>query len=131
MDLTRYEGDSGSAIPAAVKELKAAYTNAAYLTKRLQTLELLEGFGKNAWLVGNSQLEDVLREVERELVGTREEVEGVNRERKGAQEGRKGELEGLEQAWRAGVRGGLDVLVANRGVEERIKEALREGVRGK
>ncbi|KAL2051962.1 hypothetical protein ABVK25_007877 [Lepraria finkii] len=91
IDLSRYEATpslDADTDPAQAREtLEAAYTNASYLTLRLQALELLEKFGKNAWLIGNSQLEDILRDMEKELVETRGRVEGVNRERKGAQEG--------------------------------------------
>ena len=73
---------------------------------------MLDKYGKNAWLLGNSQLEDILRDEERMLVQTREMVEGVNRERKAAQEGRRAELEGGEEAWREGVRGRVEVEVA-------------------
>lgn len=124
VDLRRYEGASEE--PTTAESLRAAYTNASYLSKRLEALELLESFGKNAWLVGNSQLEDILRDVERELVEAKEGVEAVNRERKQAQEGSKGELEGGERAWRDGVRGTIEASVAVRGLEDRIRETLRE-----
>ena len=112
---------------AKVAELKQAYANAEYLRQRLQALELLEGFGKNAWLVGNSQLEGVVGGVERELVGVRGEVEGVNRERREGQEGGRGGLEGGEREWRGGVGGVVRAGVAVRGVEGEVREALRKG----
>ena len=129
IDLSRYEGATED--PATAESLKAAYTNVAYLTKRLEALDLLESFGKNAWLIGNSQLEDVLREVERELVEAREDVEVVNRERKQMQEGGKGELEGGDSAWKDGVRGTIEASVAVQGLAERIRETLREQVRAR
>lgn len=88
-------------------------------------MELLEQFGKNAWLVANGQLEDILRGVEKELVETREAMTEVNRERKRKQEGRRGELEGGERAWREGVGGLVEVQVATRDVERRWRERLR------
>ncbi|KAL9129792.1 MAG: hypothetical protein Q9175_007194, partial [Cornicularia normoerica] len=66
IDLDRYEPSTETPIPDA-SALKAAYTNSSYLTLRLQGLELLERFGKNAWLVANDQLESILRGVEKEL----------------------------------------------------------------
>ena len=73
----------------------------------------------------NSQLEDVLREYERELVETKEAVTAVNRERKGVQEGARGEVEGLERSWREGVRRVLEVEVGVMGLEREVRGALR------
>ena len=126
IDLTRYEANTEtSSLDASA--LKAAYTNSSYLTLRLQALELLEHFGKNAWLVANDQLETILREVEKELVETREATTEVNRERKRAQEGRRGELEGGERTWREAVGSLVEVQVATAQVEGRWREKLRTG----
>ena len=46
--------------------LRQAYAAATYLSSRRQHLALLESHGKNAWLVGNWQLEAELRALERE-----------------------------------------------------------------
>ena len=124
IDVDRYEANIG-APTADAAALKAAYTNSSYLTLRLQALELLEQFGKNAWLVANDQLESMLREVEKELVETREATTETNRKRKKAQEGRRGELEGGERAWREGVGALVDVQVATGEVEGRWREKLR------
>lgn len=123
IDLDRYEATEAPTPDASA--LKAAYTNSSYLTLRLQALELLEQFGKNAWLVANDQLESILRKVEKELVETREATTEVNRERKRAQEGRRGELEGDERAWRQGVGGLVEVQVATGELERRWRERLR------
>ena len=85
----------------------------------------MEQFGKNAWLVANDQLESILREVEKELVETREATTEINRERKRAKEGKRGDLEGSERAWRAGVGGLVDVQGATREVERKWREKLR------
>lgn len=70
--------------------------------------------GKNAWLIGNAQLEEYLLALEREVVGVREGIEGVNRERKEMQvgdeigSGKVGEgmeVRRLEEEWRSGVGG--------------------------
>lgn len=131
IDLSRYEAHTGTdtASPNA-SDLKAAYVNSSYLSLRLQALELLEQFGKNAWLVANEQLEGILRGVEKELVEVREAAVGVNRERKGVQEGRRGELEGGERGWRDGVGGLVEVQVAIGEVERRWRERLRGGEGG-
>lgn len=86
--------------------------------------------GKNAWLVGNAQLEDLLRGVEKELVETRESAEAVNRERKGRQEAGRGEMEGLEEGWRRGVGRVVEVEVEVGRVEGRRREVLRGGDKG-
>ncbi|KAL8884171.1 MAG: hypothetical protein Q9192_006911, partial [Flavoplaca navasiana] len=106
IDLSRYELDSpdlSSSPPSTSTQdiqqnrLQEAYTSSTYLHSRAQHLALLDRYGKNAWLVGNSQLEDLLRRTEKELAGTREEVERVNAGRKRVQEGAKGEMEGETQ----------------------------------
>lgn len=86
---------------------------------------MLDAYGKNAWLVGNAQLEDLLRAVERELVGVREEVEATNRERKRLQEDGRRALEGAEERWRSGVGGLVEVLVAGKELEEKVRRRLR------
>ena len=85
----------------------------------------MEQFGKNAWLVANDQLESILREVEKELVETREATTEINRERKRAQEAKRGELEGSDRAWRAGVGGLVEVQVATEEVDGKWRERLR------
>lgn len=75
----------------------------------------------------NSQLEDILRGLEKEVVETREAVEGVNRERKREQEGRREEIERGEREWREGVGRVLEVEAGVLGVEVEIKEAMRGG----
>ncbi|KAL8783409.1 MAG: hypothetical protein Q9195_009398, partial [Heterodermia aff. obscurata] len=109
--------------------LREALISAFYLSNRQQTLELLERFGKNSWLVHNRVLEDELRAVEQELVRCREETQGVNRGRKALQTGRKGEVEGLEAEWRRGVGRVVDVGVGLGEVERERVGVLREGVR--
>ena len=81
--------------------------------------------------MGNAQLEDVLRGVEREVVECRGRVEEVNRERRGAQEGGKGRLEGGERVWREEVGRALEAEVAAGEVEAEWRRVLREGGRGR
>ncbi|KAL9639838.1 MAG: hypothetical protein Q9204_000944 [Flavoplaca sp. TL-2023a] len=135
IDLSRYELDSSnpSSPPSTStpdlqqKNLQEAYTSSTYLHSRAQHLALLDKYGKNAWLVGNSQLEDLLRRTEKELAETREEVERVNGERKRVQEGAKGEMEGLERGWREGVGKVVEVEIAVADLEGRRMRVLREG----
>merc|ERR1712093_739654 len=95
--------------------LRNAYTSQSYLSGRLTNLALLEKYGKNAWLEGNRQLEDVLRALEREL------------EEKRAQEEVGGEIKGLEETWKRDVGRVLETEVAAEGVRREILERRREG----
>lgn len=106
------------------KRMHEAYVVSEYLRQRLQNLSLLDEFGKNAWIVGNARLEDILRGVEGELVKTREEVERVNRERKVFQERGRREMEGLERSWKEGVGRAVEVEAAVKMVEKEIRERL-------
>lgn len=75
--------------------------------------------------MGNSQLEDVLRGLEKELVETKRRTEEVNRERKAAQEGGRVVMEGSEIAWREGVGRVVEVQLGTSEAEERWREGLR------
>lgn len=79
--------------------------------------------------MGNAQLEDILRGLERELEERKKEVDLVVVERKGAQEGVGGELVGYEEAWKRGVGQVLETEVAAEGVRRMILERRREGAR--
>ncbi|KAK0107002.1 hypothetical protein ONS95_003717 [Cadophora gregata] len=107
--------------------LQNAYTSQSYLEGRVANLGLLEKYGKNAWLEGNRQLEDVLRSLERELEERKGEIDGVVIERKRAQEEVGGEIKGLEETWRRGVGRVLETEVAAEGVRREILESRRDG----
>lgn len=79
--------------------------------------------------MGNSQLESILHDLEKELVHTRARTEETNRERKRVQESGRGEMEGAERGWRGGVGRVLETGVGLGVAEERIKEELRGGGR--
>ena len=108
--------------------LRRAYASSAYLSERLKSLGLLDRFGKNAWLVGNSQLEDVLKAIEAELAVTREQLEETERARRRAQECVKGEMETLEQSWRSGVERMIAAEAAAEGLRREILERRRQAV---
>ncbi|KAI9853957.1 MAG: hypothetical protein M1824_000787 [Vezdaea acicularis] len=105
--------------------LRQAYVSSTYLQSRLINLALLEEFGKNAWLVGNAQLEDVLRDLEMELASTQEQTDAVNKSRKGAQESVRGEMEGLDQAWQKGIGRVIEVEVAAEEMRQQILKQRR------
>ncbi|EEQ33819.1 hypothetical protein McanMca71_003834 [Microsporum canis] len=124
IDLSRYEAPEipssstdPNADPTTVLDdwrqtLRRAYAAHLHLSTRKDNLALLEAHGKNAWLIGNSQLEDILRRMEKDLHEVTEATEAVNRERKLKQESVRGELAALDDAWRRGVSGTLDVEIA-------------------
>jgi pre-mRNA-splicing factor SPF27 len=88
---------------------------------------LLEKFGKNAWLVGNSQLEDILKEIEAELAETRKQHEEVETLRRSQQESVVGEIKTLEDTWKKGVGRVLETEVAAEGLKQQILEQRRAG----
>lgn len=101
--------------------------SSTHLQNRVLNLSLLSTFGKNAWLVGNAQLEDILRGLERELVETRAQTEEVNKQRKAAQEACRGEMEVLEQSWQSGIGRVIETEVAAEKVRQEILERRRQG----
>ncbi|KAK5129597.1 hypothetical protein LTR08_003028 [Meristemomyces frigidus] len=131
IDLTRYEAPHPPFNPTDAEAwqttLRQAATSAAYLRSREVNLALLETYGKNAWLVANSQLEDELRSLEREVEVVREELEGVEMARRAVGEGVGAEVEGLERGWREGVGRMLEALVAGERVRGEILERRRGG----
>ncbi|OKL59199.1 hypothetical protein UA08_05591 [Talaromyces atroroseus] len=138
IDLSRYEAPEAPEGPSntedeaskALQEWKAtlrkAYISSSHLSMRHNNLTLLEEHGKNAWLIGNSQLEDILRDVEKELADTKQAVENVHKDRKLAQEAGHGELAGLEDTWRRGVGSVLDVEVAAENLRMQILDQRRQ-----
>ena len=138
IDLSRYEapeppartsdaeGNSTPNLDGWRQTLQKAYTASSHLAKRHENLALLEENGKNAWLIGNTQLEDILRGIEKELTETKETAEAVNKERKIAQEASKGELVGLEESWKRVVGAILDVELAGEGLRMQILEQRRQ-----
>jgi len=109
--------------------LTKAYTSHTYLTGRSTNLALLEQFGKNAWLIGNSQLEDILRSLERELAERKQEIDMIVVERKNRQEGVGGEVKLLEEGWKKGVGRVLETEVAAEQLRREILERRRGGAR--
>jgi pre-mRNA-splicing factor SPF27 len=135
IDLSRYEAPEAPVrasdtdapdLDAWRETLQKAYASSSHLSKRHENLALLEEFGKNAWLIGNSQLEEILGGLERELAETKEAAAEVNKERKIAQEASHGELVGLEETWKRGVGAILDVEVASEGLRMQILEHRRQ-----
>lgn len=109
------------------KALKQAYTSSEYVQGRLTQLGLLEKFGKNAWLVGNSQLEDILKGIEAELADLRKQQEEAEMLRQSQQNNASGEIKTLEETWKKGVGRVLETEVAAEGLKLQILEKRRAG----
>jgi len=131
IDLTRYAEPSAPSDPTTSNwrtTLSAAYTSHAYLSNRALNLSLLEKYGNNAWLVANSQVEDELKALERDLAKVKGEVEGVEEERRSRMEGVRGEIEGLQTLWQTGVGRAIEVEIASEGLRRQVLERRRVGV---
>jgi len=122
IDLERYD-------PTASSDLVAAYSSAVHLSTRLTNLSLLAEFGKNAWLLHNSQLEELLKKEEEKLMALRTEVEVCNKERKGAQVDVQGEMKRLEERWKKAVCRVLEVELVTEGLRREILEKQQAGAR--
>jgi pre-mRNA-splicing factor SPF27 len=110
--------------------LQRAYSTSTYLTGRTTNLSLLETYGKNAWLIGNDQLEQLLKDLETDYKEAKGRAEAVEQERRIAQEGAKAEMDGLDQSWKKGLRGIIEVEIATDGLRREILERRRAGVGG-
>lgn len=135
IDLSRYEAPDSDSDPSSTTDpstlsaqLQRAYTAATYLSGRHAHLQLLDAYGKNAWLVGNWQLESELRALERELESTKKEIDVVNIQRRRVQDEVGGELKGLEETWKRGVGRVLETEIATEGLRQQVLERQRGGV---
>ena len=77
--------------------------------------------------MGNSQLEDILKEIEAELAETRKQHEEVETLRRTQQESVLGEIKTLEDTWQKGVGRVLETEVAAEGLKQQILERRRAG----
>lgn len=107
IDLTRYQSSdeisAESDVGLVKSALSTAYANIAYLQGRQTNIALLEEYGKNAWLISNSHLDDIQKRLDAELASTKEQSENINRIRKGTQEDSKGELMSLDDTWKEAI----------------------------
>lgn len=134
LDLARYEAPEapgadelaglGAAEASARLQaaLRRAYAAQAYVSSRRAHLALLDAYGKNAWLVGNHQLEGQLRAVERELAETRRAIDVLTLQRKEAQDQAGPEIRSLEETWKSGVGRVLETEAAAESLRREIME---------
>ncbi|KAL9945187.1 hypothetical protein ACHAQF_003514 [Verticillium nonalfalfae] len=130
IDLKRYEAQEPLAAPGAepapaalAETLRKAYTTHTYLTARVENLELLERWGRNAWLVGNHRLEGQLRALEKDLADAKADIDVLTLARRRAQDDVAAEVKGLDEAWRSGVGRVLETEIA---VEALRRQVLTE-----
>ncbi|KAK4943461.1 hypothetical protein LTR10_016952 [Elasticomyces elasticus] len=130
IDPTRYEAPDEPTGESTVEEyrqiLRKSYVASTFLENRQTNLELLDEFGKNAWLVGNSQVEQVLQDMESELARVKTETDDINKARKTAQEQHKAELLGLEETWKRGLGQILEIQVATQELRRLIYDRQRQ-----
>jgi pre-mRNA-splicing factor SPF27 len=103
-------------------DTKANLIAAEYLTNRTDNLALLEAYGSNSWLIGNSTQEQSLGILETVLAQLKEEGTEVNRERKRQNLELGGKIDELGQRWRKALRGVIEVEIACAGLQEEIRE---------
>ncbi|CCX07002.1 Similar to Pre-mRNA-splicing factor SPF27; acc. no. Q6PBE2 [Pyronema omphalodes CBS 100304] len=123
IDLSRYNPSTTSPDLAA---LQSAYTSFQHVSSRLTNLSLLSEFGKNAWLIHNSQLEGLLKSLEEELMALKTNVEVTNKERKGAQLDVKDQMERLDERWKKAVGRVLEVELATEQLRREGEARQRE-----
>lgn len=131
IDLSRYDAMDAPQkgdIEGWRATLAQAYASAEYLRGRELNLGLLETFGKNAWLISNSQLEDILRDLERDVKAAKDELSNVEEERRTMQSSVAGEMQSLQDTWRQGVGRMIEVQVAGERVRQEILARHRQGV---
>ena len=135
VDLSRYDdpplaGDAaGQERRTATGDLQAACISSSHLTARLENLSLLSEFGRNAWLVHNSQLEALLKAFEEQLMAARTDCELTNKERKGAQLAVEAEIIRLNDRWKKAVGRVLEVELATEALRRDSLGKLRSGER--
>jgi pre-mRNA-splicing factor SPF27 len=143
IDLSRYEADaleppnrtfpdSDEQRPEFLEQwratLRLAYASSNYLSGRNTNLALLETYGKNAWLVANWHQEALLKSLDAELAEVKTTSELVAEENRRRQETAAAEILMLEETWRKGVRGVVEVQVATEALRSDILDKRREAV---
>ncbi len=133
IDVSRYEAPdepaSDSDAATMRQALRNAYISSTFLSDRYTNLQLLDEFGKNAWLVGNSQAEEVLQSLEQELARVKADTEDINKARKSTQEQSKGELLTLQENWKRGIGNILEIQVATEELRQQFFHRLSDGVK--
>jgi pre-mRNA-splicing factor SPF27 len=143
IDLSRYEADAleppNRTFPESDEErpefleqwrttLRLAYASSNYLSGRNTNLALLETYGKNAWLVANWHQEAILKSLEAELADVKATSESVAEENRRRQDAAAAELAVLDESWKRGIRGVIEVQVATDALRQDVLDKRREAV---
>jgi pre-mRNA-splicing factor SPF27 len=130
VDMSRYEAievpeeDSGDS--AEYRDaLKKAYAQSSYLSWREMNLGMLEKYGKNSWLISNSQLEHILKQLEIELAESKRALAEEESLRKTQQEAVAGEMLGLDEGWKKGIGKIIETELAVEDLRQQILERRR------
>jgi pre-mRNA-splicing factor SPF27 len=78
--------------------------------------------------VSNWNSEAELKAIETELKAVVADTEALQAERNARQEGTAAELKVLEESWRKGISGLVEVQVATEGLRQQVLDARRAGV---
>lgn len=127
LDLSRYElspdqEPDDASLPSHLGRARAAH---AYISSRRVHLALLDAYGRNAWLVGNWQLEGMVKAAEGELAASRRALDVAAVRRRAGQEAVAGEVVALEDTWRKGVARVLETEAAAEVLRRHVLEARR------
>jgi pre-mRNA-splicing factor SPF27 len=104
-------------------KLRQAKISSTYLAGRNASLALLETYGKNAWLVENWNREAVRARLDAELAEVGAAGDALAEERRVAQEAAAAEAAVLEDSWKKGIRGLVEVQLATEDLRQRVLEA--------
>lgn len=129
LDFSRYEAPEipPSSTPSELSALLSrAYASHAYVSARRAHLALLDSYGKNAWLVGNWQLEGELKAIERELSEAKRAIDVLTLQRKSAQDDAGPEIQGLEETWKRGISRVLETEAAAEALRREVLAARRQ-----
>ena len=133
IDLSRYEALDPPSPNASAEQwssaLREAKVNDSYLSERVTNLGLLEKFGKNSWLIGNSSLEDLHAQLQAELSDVRRQLEEVGSQRQQKQASISGELKALEDSWREGIERTLATKAAAEKLRLQILEEMEKAAK--
>ncbi|KAF8321825.1 breast carcinoma amplified sequence 2 [Clavulina sp. PMI_390] len=129
LDKTRY-GLPEPAGPEALEEewreaLNNGHAQMEHQLTRHTNLQLLNQYGKNAWMVHNHELESSVKLMEKDLEVLRNRVTEVNRDRKNSQLRTGKTLTELETRWTELVSTVLQLELANAALENEV-ESLRQ-----
>lgn len=131
IDLSRYDvldAPEKGDLKAWQAVLQQAHASSEYLRDRELNLALLETYGKNAWLISNSQLEDILRDLERQLEAAKTDLESVEQARRNQQANAAGEVQSLQDTWKTGIGRMIEAQVAGEQLRQHILDRRRQGI---